>query len=70
MAAPLLRVQGVERAQAGGEAALYEPQSGETRLGRGPRSVALEQFPLYAYQEAGLVKVLDGSVLKTEDRAA
>lgn len=44
MAAPFLRFQCMDRAQAHREAPLHTPQSGQSRTGRRTRPVAVEQF--------------------------
>src|SRR5450432_702098 len=50
LAAALLRFQCVERGQACREVTLHPSQPSETRLGRAPRRLAVEQLPPLRYR--------------------
>ncbi len=45
LAAPLLRLRGVERTEAGGETKIYASQPSQARTGAGTGAMGLEQFP-------------------------
>src|SRR5207302_359257 len=53
LAAPILRLQRLERSQADREAALYSSQSGEKRHGSEPGAVGVEQLPALSLGSRG-----------------
>src|SRR2546426_3554070 len=52
LAAPFLRLRGVERTEAGGETKIYASQPSQARTGAGTGAMGLEEFPALCLRRA------------------